>query len=189
MNWTLTRGPVDANSECITLVQAKLHLKVDTDADDSLIAPHITTARQDCEDFTNRWLVPGPGTLRLDRFPVYDAIVIPVGIANLVINSVSYIDSDGQPQTWANTEYTVYQRQNACPEIAPVYGSRYPVTRPERDAVTITFTVGTAPVDAKLVSGMLLLMGFLYENREPNALSRRSIDSLWTPYHVFHEGS
>lgn len=47
----------DSTLPIVTLAEAKLHCKVDNDADDSLIANLITAAKKTCEKFTNRSLI------------------------------------------------------------------------------------------------------------------------------------
>lgn len=45
---------LDSNQQIVTLAEAKLHCKVDNDADDSLITNLITSAKKSCEKFMNR---------------------------------------------------------------------------------------------------------------------------------------
>jgi len=56
-------------SEPLTLEEAKLHLKVETDADDSLITSLITAARETAEIFTGRALASQVLEYILDGFP------------------------------------------------------------------------------------------------------------------------
>jgi uncharacterized phiE125 gp8 family phage protein len=188
-NWSLLRGSVDANTEPVTLAQAKLHLRVDHDDENAAISLLCTGARETCEAFTNRALASGTWTLKLDAFP-YELIRIPVGVANLSVQSINYVDADGVEQTWANTEYLVLQRQDQFPEIVPAYGWSFPSTRCQRDAVTISFTAEDSPCPTALVQGMLLQIGHLYEQRESTVVGTSATvlplgrNALWSPYRL-----
>ena len=53
----------------MTLWEAKLHLRVDFDEDDTLIASLITAARQAAETLTGRQFVTARWKMVLDSFP------------------------------------------------------------------------------------------------------------------------
>jgi uncharacterized phiE125 gp8 family phage protein len=179
----LIRGAIDANTEPLTLAVAKLHVKEDGDDQNTAIQALCTAAREQCEAETGRSLVNGPLTLTLDGFPC-DAIRIPVGVANVANVTIAYVDANGATQTLANTEYRVLQRQNDYPEIVPVYGTSFPATRCEPDAVTVTFDCGDQTVAESLKAGMLLVLGYLFENREPKPVERNAIHWLWNPHRL-----
>ena len=57
------------SSEPITLADAKLHLKVETTADDSLIQSLITSCREEAEEYTGLILISQVWALYLNQFP------------------------------------------------------------------------------------------------------------------------
>lgn len=187
--FNLSRSAVDANTEPISLAVAKLHLRVSGTSENAAIQSLCAVARQQCEAFTNRALAVSTYTLKLDAFPC-GPLVLPVGVANVANVVITYTDTDGDTQTWDDEAYTVYQREDSFPEIAPVYGTTYPATRPETDAVTVIFTVGTFSVFDALKAGMLLYIGHLYEHREavvvgtPAFTLPFAVDALWSPYRI-----
>lgn len=64
MKVTLITPPA---SEPVTLLEAKLHLRVDTDMEDGLISALIITAREQVEHVTGQRLVTQTWTLEADR--------------------------------------------------------------------------------------------------------------------------
>jgi uncharacterized phiE125 gp8 family phage protein len=182
--WSLTAGEPDANTEPVSLARAKTHLRdAVPDSSNTEVQAMIATARQLCEAQTNRSLVNRTYTLTLDSFPY--CLTLPVGLSNVANVVISYVDTNGDTQTLGNTHYRVLSRQDGFPEIVPVYGEWFPVTRYQRDAVTITCESGTQTVPAALVNGMLLVLGYLWESRTPTMVEKQCIDWLWSPY-VIH---
>lgn len=179
--WHKLRGAVDANTEPITLAAAKLHLVVSGNAQDSLIAALCTAVREDCENETNRVLVNGSFTLKLESFPC--RIILPVGcsVANV---SIAYVDADGESQTLDSNTYSVLQRQDSFPEIVPVYGTSFPSTRCQADAVTVTWDATPSVVPEALKASMKLHLGYLFENRSPEKAETFAIDALRNAYRL-----
>ncbi len=66
-NYSLTTAPA---SEPVTLAEAKLFCRIDTDSDDALVTALITSARQTVEKQTGRALITQTWTAKLDRLPM-----------------------------------------------------------------------------------------------------------------------
>jgi hypothetical protein len=64
--------------EPVDLATVKLHLRIDTDDEDTLITSLIAAAREDCEAFQNRAYINQTYELWLDSFPSKDYIEIPL---------------------------------------------------------------------------------------------------------------
>ena len=64
--------------EPLTLEEVKLHLKVETDADDNLITSLITAARETAEVFTGRAIASQVLEYILDCFPDSSDVIYPV---------------------------------------------------------------------------------------------------------------
>jgi hypothetical protein len=64
--------------EPITLDEAKLHLRITEEDEDTLIQSLIAAARQDCEKFQNRAYITQVWELWLDAWPGKDFIEIPL---------------------------------------------------------------------------------------------------------------
>ena len=156
--------------EPVTLTEAKLHLRVTSTADDTLITGLIKTARQQAENFTGRSLASATFELVMDSFPYQIELPMPPVES---ITSIKYKDSDGIETTWSSSEYIFYNSEPAIITLA--YGKSYPTFTPYPiGAVKIRYVAGyeTGATDPNFLipeeykQAMLLLIGHLYEHRE-----------------------
>jgi uncharacterized phiE125 gp8 family phage protein len=186
MGLALITAPTD---EPITLDEAKEHCRVDVDDDDNYITSLIAAARRITESMTDRALITQTWRLKLDRFPC-DCIYVPrPPLAS--VSSITYVDTQGATQTWSSTEYRV-DTDSYVGRITPAYGYTWPVLLPVINAVTITFVAGYGNADAvpqDLKQAMLMLIGHMYENREPVTFGQPSLlplgyNTLVGPYCV-----
>ncbi len=181
--------------EPVTLIEAKLHLRVDFDDDDTLIASLITAARQAAETLTGRQLITARWKQVLDCFPGPSLMGVPAGQAFTLpghaillakapvqsVISINYLDMGSVSQTMPVSNYTV---DSACEpaRITPVFGQIWPICLPQIGAVSVTFDAGyetAAQVPEGIKSWIKLRVGSLYAHREEvAALSRGRIDSL-----------
>lgn len=178
-------------AEPVTLAEVKLHLRIDDNADDVLLGALITAARQHAEHDTRRALVTQTRKLVLDEFPS-GAITLdhaPVG----AVTSVLYIDPDGVERTLDAAGYKLDKITEPC-RLVPAYGTSWPATRAEINAVSVIYTCGFGAPEAvpeSIKRWMLLRIGALYENRE-EVLTGRAItlaplplaDALLSPYRL-----
>jgi uncharacterized phiE125 gp8 family phage protein len=161
---------VTPSAEPVSLDLAKLHCRVDHDDEDPLITAYISMARYHVEGFVKASLLPTVWRYRIDEgFP--REIRLPTGpVLSAAALEIKYVDDAGVLQTLAPSSYQSSLGDTAI--IRPAYGEIWPSTRCQMDAVQITFTAGWANVEtlpAPLRSGVLLMIGQLYANREPVA--------------------
>jgi len=179
----------------VSLREAKLHLRVDFDEDDMLIASLITAARQAAETLTGRQFVTARWKMVLDSFPGPSLMGVPAGqsfslpghavlLPKCPVQSViaiNYLDMGGALQTMPASTYTV---DAACEpaRITPVFGQIWPPTLPQIGSVGVIFDAGygaASDVPAGIKSWIKLRVGSLYSHREEMAtLSRGRIDPL-----------
>jgi len=195
MALTLVTAPAP---EPLTTDQAKLHLRVDSDDENTLIDTLIVTARQWVETFTHRALMTQTWDLKLDAFPC-GPIVLPMAPA-ISITSITYVDTGGSSQTWSSAEYqtdipTGPMAQRA--RIQPAYGYSYPLTRDQMNAVTVRFVAGygatVQTIPDIFIAAMKLLVEHWYAVRTPvligsgNVVSNvpHSIESMLWAYKAF----
>lgn len=156
-----------AAEEPVTLAEAKLHCRVDGTEDDALFTGVIIpAAREAAEHRTGRALVTQQWELSLEAFQV-GAFDLPKPSLQSV-ESIKYRDTAGILQTLDPAAYTVHTSA-LVGKVAPAYGSSWPATRSQLDAVIVSFTAGygdRTKVPAGLKSWILLAIGTLYENRE-----------------------
>lgn len=152
--------------EPITLAEAKLHLRVDHDDDDTLISSLITAARQYVELSTRRALVTQTHQYVLEEFPCdHDIDLARPPIQS--VSSIQYVDTNGDTQTFSTNNWRFIPGEPG--EIELKYGRVWPVTQPRGDAVTITYITGygdASDVPELAKAAIKLYLGHLYENRE-----------------------
>jgi uncharacterized phiE125 gp8 family phage protein len=193
--------------EPISLAEAKLHLRVDFDDDDSLIQVLISAARQAAETITNRQLVTARWRMVLDSFPGPSLMGVPEGqtftlpghavllpkspVATVV--EIRYLDMAGAWQVMPAANYTV---DCACEpaRITPVFGQIWPIALPQIGAVSVIFDAGygnASAVPEGIKTWIKLRVGSLYVHREEVASMTRGridplpfIDGLLDPYKV-----
>lgn len=175
--------------EPVTLQEAKDHLRVAADDDDSIISEQIVSARMWVEGYLRRALFTQTWELYLNEFP--DCIELPYPPLQSV-TWVKYIDSDGVEQTLATTEYSVHD-QNEPALIVEAYSKTWPSIRDELNAVAVRYDAGwdnVANIPSPIKAAILLLIGHLYEHREHAIAGVQvhelpfSIPNLLFPYRV-----
>jgi uncharacterized phiE125 gp8 family phage protein len=194
-------------TEPVTLAEAKLHLRVDFNDDDSLITALIAAARQAAETLTGRQFVTARWKLIMDSFPGPSLMGVPAGMpfslpghAILLpkcpvqsVVSIDYLDMASTLQTMPAIDYTV---DPACEpaRITPVFGRIWPICLPQIGAVSVTFDAGfgdASAVPEGLKSWIKLRVGSLYAHREEVAILAKGkleplpfIDGLLDPYKI-----
>lgn len=193
--------------EPVSIIDAKLHLRVDFDEDDTLIASLISASRQAAETLTGCQFVTARWKLVLDSFPgpslmgvlAGQALTLP-GHAILLpkcpvqsVLAINYLDMNAVLQTMPASTYTV---DTACEpaRITPVFGQIWPLALPQIGAVTVTFDAGYgAPSDVPegIKIWIKLRVGSLYAYREEVAVTSGGrietlpfMDGLLDPYKV-----
>lgn len=172
----------------VTLVEAKAHLRVVCNDDDTIIGGFIQAATLQAEAFLNRAVVNRTYQLYLDAFPLCIELPRPP-LANVV--SVQYRDANGDLQTLAGTAYQVDAHLEPA-RIIPAVGALWPQTRQMLDAVIVEYVAGygaASAVPADIKAAILLLVGTLYENREDTApvaiqIVPRSAEYVLWPYRL-----
>lgn len=164
MAFKLISGP---GAEPVSLVEAKLHLRVDGADDDALIGALIQAAREQCEHETGRALVSQTWELVLDAFP---AAEIRIGKSPVQsIASVKYLDEQGDEQTLSSGAY-VLDADTEPGWLMLAAGAAWPSTASVSNAVRIRFVAGYGASSAEVPAGirhwMLLRIGTGYKLRE-----------------------
>jgi uncharacterized phiE125 gp8 family phage protein len=164
----------------VTLSEAKMHLRVDGTAEDTLIerAVDAATAYIDGPRGIGHALVDQQWDLRLDCFP-WGRIVLPLNPVRTV-DEITYTDTAGTTQTLDASRYIVSAERDPA-TIEPAYNENWPSTRLVADAVKVRFTVGYEPdtnssptdyganVPNDLKAAVLWLTAHIYENRMPTS--------------------
>ena len=172
--------------EPISLTEGKLHLRIDSTAEDVLICSLIKAARQYCENYQQRAYITQTLELWLDRFPDIDIIDVPLPPLQS-ITSIKYYDTANIAHTFASSEYFVDSKSQPG-RVSLAYGKFWPTdTLRPTNGVCITFVAGygsaASAVPATACYAILLLVAHYYENREAAGASQiyqapLSVDAL-----------
>ena len=124
----------------VSLVEAKLHLRVDNTTDDGLITSLIGAATEWCEKYEGHSYMMQSYKVYLDGF--YNVVYLPH--APLVsVSSVQYYDGAGDLQTLATSYYTV-DTDSTPGRVYLAYNQNWPSTYLIPKSVIITYTAGYA---------------------------------------------
>lgn len=178
---------VEPATETVTDAEVKLFAKIDTTADDTLIAAMNTAARQTIEDCLALSFVNTTWTLSFDQFPTdidcnlgrpfFEIYRTPLSS----VTSIQYEDADGVTQTLATTEYDIDTLKQPA-RIVQADGVTWPSLDSVPNAVTITFVAGygaAAAVPEKIKQLIMLLFSHWYEHRESTS-DRQWSEIPWT---------
>lgn len=156
--------------EPVSLAEAKSHLRVDLNDDDTLITNLITASRRYIEStLCNRAFITQTWDYFLQSFPNGDEIEIPLPPLQS-ITSIKYKDKAGVEAVFPSAEYIV-DKDSAPARVRLAYGKSWPSFEPyPLNAVAIRFVAGYGDsgvaVPQELRQAILLMVGHLYENRE-----------------------
>jgi uncharacterized phiE125 gp8 family phage protein len=173
MKLSLVTAPADP---AITLDDVKLDLRIGTDVDeveDDLLERFISAATgliDGRDGWLGRALITQEWALILDCFPSCDKINIPLPPLQSV-ESVVYIDADGEEQTLDEDEYRVVNSTE--PGFIEAVNS-WPQTKDVAAAVTISFIAGYGDADTDIPETikqwLRACVGEFYMNREISVL-------------------
>lgn len=193
MSVTVIRPPA---FEPISLEQARQHLRVDVypgspggHPDDDLIIRAIVAARERAEEITRRALVEQGlrlvaagwylnGWQRTCRHGI-DLLRPPL----ISVDQVAYYDDANALQVVDPSHYFVEETQ-PVQRLRFASSFAYPCTYVRADAVRVDYTAGyvglaspvadqaeaASGIPASIINGMLLLIGDMYEHREPTVI-------------------
>jgi len=198
----------------VSRTEARNHLRLDDDVDDSQVRSYIQSATNYVENYTGRFLISRTCQMMLDgRLNVEEQIYngyrtghssIPyVGhieiAANPVISveSIKYYSDDDTEYTWAASNYYVDTFSEPA-KIVLRDGGTYPSDMRAANGLAINFTAGyganpsSIPEDIRV--SILQYMTFLYEHRGdferfPPPKPPLVLSSLLNPYRILRFGA
>jgi uncharacterized phiE125 gp8 family phage protein len=171
-----------ASTYPVSLTEAKAHLKVDINTDDTLITNLIIASTQLSEEYTNRFfintIINQTCTTFLDLKSLFKSKVVSV-------THVKYYDSDNTLQTLDAANYVVNNQFEPC-QINLVVDGSFPDIADRIDAIECKYIVGygaASDVPNAIKQAILLTIGNWYANRESVITGRTSTElaqsSLW----------
>lgn len=181
--------------EPISIAEARRHLRIEAfegsppthPDDDDIMGIYLPAAREWCENYSGLALATQTVEVAIGGFPVqysghwYDLNGLPLPIWPVqMVESITYTDSDGIVQTMLDTDYSVDPTWPGA--LYPAYGVTWPTARAMRNAVRMRVRVGYTltsespndmPLPRSLKNAIMLVMAYLYDNRE-NAQAARN---------------
>lgn len=179
-----------AASLAVSLVEAKAHLRVTVADEDALITALITSATEMAEQRTGRAVMPQTWELTLDAFPeAFELTRTPVSS----ITSLQYVNTAGTTQTLNSSLYVLDGADEFdSAYVVPTYGTTWPDTRDQINAVVLRFVAGyanAAAVPEPIKQWIKLMVSAMFENRsavdENQTYSLGFADRLLDRYKVF----
>lgn len=187
----------------VSLDEAKAHLRVDFEDDDTLIAAFVSASTRFVDGpkgFLGRALIDQTWDLYLDEFPCYryrnphprhgwrhdHPIEIPLPPLIQVLG-IFYIDGNGDEQEVPTSSYVVDPASEPG-RVALVSGASWPTAACRINAVRIRFRAGyidgsnsppTDNVPATIKAAILLHVGDLYANRETQVIGQTVVTLPW----------
>lgn len=148
------------SSEPVSLVDAKRHLNVFHDDDDTLIEAVVASAVDHVEKYTATSVGEQMIEAKCDSF----ADFTHVPIAPLTSVAISYVDADGASQTIASEDYEL-RADGLHVSIVPAYGKQWPAKR-LGSRITVTAQAGYETAPPAIKHAILLWVADAYERRE-----------------------
>jgi len=157
---------VEPASEPVTLAEAKTHLRVSDDTEDTYISGLITAARRYAEEITQRQIVSATWQMKLIYFWSGDLWIPRPPLQS--ITSITYVDVDGVTQTLSSSIYTV-DKGGKIGRVYLAYDQTWPTIRSRTDEIIITYVAGASVVNvpATMKHAIKLIVAHWFESREP----------------------
>ncbi|KQP21635.1 head-tail connector protein [Methylobacterium sp. Leaf100] len=160
-----------AGAEVVTLEEAKLHMRVDTDDEDALISGLIRTATMKLDGRhgrLGRCLIAQQYRLSLSSF--LDEIALPLPPVRSV-DRIDYVDPAGMPRTLDTDAYRVAGLGDEDgASVRRLRDSAWPYTAGGPDGVQITFSTGYGmsreDVPDPIRQAIRMHVAHLYDNRD-----------------------
>ncbi len=177
--------------EPVTLADAKAHLRLDTDDDDTLLTAAIVAARVHVEALTRRCLIEQGWRVYLDRWP--RKRIVKLSPAPLIsVDAVTVYDANGDPTVVDADDYEV--DAVAVPGRLVLSGNAPVVVGKAVNGIEIDVTAGFGPssieVPAPLRQAIMMLTAHWYEHRGAvghdmaGAVPPLGFDALIAPYRI-----
>ena len=175
----------------VTLAECKAQARVIDSEEDALLTSMMWAATEDAEHLMGRAVMPQSWQLTLDSFfdpsvytdpvpitidlirgPTVTTGSVPLNLARptvTAVTSVKYVDPAGTLQTMLSTAYQLAAANDYGARLVPAYGTTWPATRAQPEAVQVVFVCGyadAASVPELIKQWIRMRVAALYENRE-----------------------
>ena len=154
-------------TEPISLSEAKDHLRIDGNDEDTYLATIITAARKYCEQYCNRAFITQTWLQYPSDFT--DGMKLSINPVQCV-TSITYYDINGNNQTLNASQYQVDLKDDVC-RIYEAVDVDFPDVQDEKiNPITITYVSGygsnASDVPMDIRHAIKLMISHFFENRE-----------------------
>lgn len=153
-------------AEPLSLAEIKAHLRIETDAEDGLLASYLIAAREAVERYLRRALIAQGWQLGLDCWPEG-----PVRFPRpplIAVEAVRVVDAQGTASLVDPAKYHVENRAEPG-FLLPADGTGLPRPGRRHGGIEIDFTAGFGEswndVPAPIRQALMMMIGELYEHR------------------------
>lgn len=177
---TLAVEPASGGGPIITLAEAKTQVRVDAadashDAELTRLLPVVTDY---LERRTQRQFITATWQGQLDKFPAGRGEIIVPRPPLIAVNSITYVDEAGAPQTLATTVYEADLRSEPGRIVLKPDQFWPAVQTGKHAAVTIDFDAGFGPgttnVPEDIRHAALMLLAFWFDNHDAEIVGATS---------------
>lgn len=156
-----------ATVEPVSIQDARLHCRIDDNADNSYVSALITAARIMAEQYTRRVFITQSWVMYMDAWPCERFIEIPKAPLQGISSIVTY-DDDDVSTTFASSNY--YRDTISTPgRVVLRSGASWPDVERVANGIVINFVAGYAASPAGIPQdirqAILMIVAHLYENR------------------------
>ncbi len=169
MDWTGLRLTTPPTAEPVSLIEAKLHCRVDIEDEDSLIDSLIPAAREYCETFQRRAYITQTWQLVLDKWPSGRVIEVPRPPLQSV--AITYTLADGVTTETLDSDDYVVDTASEPGRVVLKSDKSWPTDELKAaGGIVVEFVAGygdaATDVPQRVKQAMLLLIGHWHANRE-----------------------
>ena len=173
----------------ISVADAKDQSRILSDAEGTYVRKLIERATKRCENICKRAFITQTWTLTMDGFDdctyVTNGMIYVPRPPLISVTSIAYLDTNGDSQTWASTQYRV-DATSEPGRIETAYGVVYPTTRGVIGDVTIVHTAGygasSSSVPEDLQHAIVVLAAHFFETREGERDMPQAVYDLLEPF-------
>lgn len=178
MGLELITGPA---SEPVSLDEAKAHMRVDNDDEDSLIVRLIKSARETAERYTGRALLAQSFALARDRWPTNNPRSFEIPRPPLVAVTTVVVRARSGTETTLSSDAYIVDSASVPGRVVFKDTTVLPPDLADANAILVSFDAGygslPSDVPAAIRSAILILVAYHYEQRG-NAPAQPPADAL-----------
>lgn len=163
-------------AEPVTLAEAKLHARIDTNAEDALVGSLIIAARQWAEQYTGRAFITQTWQLALDYVPSVGSLSLPRAPLQSIESVMSYDNADNAILCDAKNYFADTVKEPG--RVVLRAGSAWPFPLRPANGIVVTYIAGYGDdgenVPAPIKTAILQLVAHWFEHRGDAATSTHS---------------